>query len=82
MPVSEALAAYDGSSLAILRRVARCKDCALAIPLDPAELPWLPGDAAEQTTGYMTCWRYSRDDDPWIVEADGFCAWGYREEEL
>lgn len=80
MPVSEALAAYDGSSLAILRRVARCKDCALASPLDPAKLPWLPDDAAEQTTGYYRCARHSTYDDPWIVEADGFCAWGWEED--
>lgn len=76
--MSEALAAYDGSSLAILRRVARCKDCALASPLDPAELPWLPGEAAEQMTGYYRCARYSTDD-PWVVEADGFCSWGWEE---
>lgn len=78
--MSEALAAYDGSSLAILRRVTRCMDCSFASLIDPKDLPCLLGEAAEQATGCYLCARHSTDDDFWIVGADGFCAWGYREE--
>lgn len=82
--MTEAMASYDGKGLTIGRRVTRCADCGNASPVDPADLPWLPGDAAEQTTGYYGCAHFARHDDSgseaWLVEADGFCAWGFERE--
>ena len=54
--------------------VVRCRDCAHAIRLE--------GEPAEARPGMLNCvyfaqWDYY-DDEPgmWLVEPDGFCAWG------
>lgn len=79
--MTEVLSAYDGSGLYIGRKVVRCVDCGNAEPLPVCDLPWLPGEAATQTTGYLKCYHFTTPGEgwqstPWIVEADGFCSWG------
>ena len=58
--------------------VVRCRDCAHAIRLE--------GEPAEARPGMLNCVYFSQwdyyDDEPgvWLVEPDGFCAWGRRKE--
>lgn len=58
--------------------VVRCRDCAHAIKLE--------GEPAEARREMLNCvyfaqWDYY-DDEPghWLVEQDGYCAWGKRKE--
>ena len=58
--------------------IVRCRDCAHAIRLE--------GEPAEARPGMLNCVYFSQwdyyDDEPgvWLVEPDGFCAWGRRKE--
>lgn len=59
--------------------VVRCRDCAHAIRLEE--------ETVKARRGMLNCvyfaqWDYY-DDEPgvWLVEPDGFCAWGKRGEE-
>lgn len=75
--MTEIMAAQDGSGLVLGRKVVRCRDCANAEPIPASELPWLPGEAAEQAEGFFGCSHFARvDGGRCIVEADGFCSWG------
>ena len=58
--------------------VVRCRDCKNAFELE--------GGWAIDFPGKFNCSRYAQwdyyDDEPgvWLVEPDGFCAWGRRKE--